>query len=77
MNMISRNIFLAEVDDVMEFVHQTEKCSYDIDISVGNSVINAKSIMGMLSKGFRRMMKMNIHTDQADELLEKIGRFCV
>jgi len=75
--MISRNIFLSEVDDVMEFVHQTEKCSYDIDISVGDSVINAKSILGMLSKGFNRIMQMNIHAERADELLEKIGRFCV
>lgn len=75
--MISRNIFLSDVDDVMEFVHQTEKCSYDIDISDGDSVINAKSILGMLSKGFRRMMQMNIHAERADELLEKIARFCV
>lgn len=75
--MISRNIFLSEVDDVMEFVHQTEQCSYDIDISVGDSVINAKSILGMLSKGVRRIMQMNIHAERADELLEKIGRFCV
>ncbi len=75
--MISRNIFLSDVDDVMEFVHQTEMCSYDIEIFVGDSVINAKSIMGLLSKGFSRMMQMNIHADKADELLEKIGRFCV
>ena len=63
----------------MEFVHQTEKCSYDVDISIGDSVINAKSIMGMLSKGFRRMMQMNIHAEKAtaDEYLERIGRFCV
>lgn len=77
--MISRNIFLSDVDDVMEFVHQTEKCSYDVDISVGDSVINAKSIMGMLSKGFRRMMQINIHAEEAkaDEFLERIGRFCI
>ena len=77
--MISKNIFLSDVDDVMEFVHQTEKCSYDVEISIGDSVINAKSIMGMLSKGFRRKMQMNIHVEQAkaDELLERIGRFCV
>lgn len=77
--MISRNIFLSDVDDVMEFVHQTEKCSYDVDISVGDSVINAKSIMGMLSKGFRRMMQMNIHAEEAkaDEFLARIGRFCI
>lgn len=77
--MISRNIFLSDVDDVMEFVHQTEKCSYDVDVSVGDSVINAKSIMGMLSKGFRRMMQMNIHAEEAkaDEFLARIGRFCI
>lgn len=77
--MISRNIFLADVEDVMEFVHQTEKCSYDVDISIGDSVINAKSIMGMLSKGFRRMTQMNIHAEEAkaDEFLERIARFCI
>lgn len=76
-SMISRNIFLTDIDEVMEFVNQVEQCSYDVDIAVDDSVINAKSVLGMLSKGFRRMMRMNIHADHADELLEKIGRFCV
>ena len=75
--MISKNIFLTDIDEVMEFVNHVEQCSYDVDIAVDDSVINAKSVLGMLSKGFRRMMQMNIHADKADELLEKIGRFCV
>ncbi len=61
----------------MEFVHQTEKCSYEIDVAVDDCTINAKSILGMLSKGFRRIMRLDIHTEKADELLEQIGRFCV
>ncbi|MDE6220298.1 MAG: HPr family phosphocarrier protein [Lachnospiraceae bacterium] len=77
--LVSRNIFLSDVDDVMEFVHQTEQCSYDIDIDVDGGVINAKSVLGMLSKGFRRMMQINIHAEgaKADELLARIARFCV
>lgn len=75
--MISKKIYLTDIEDVMEFVSQAEKYSYEIDISVGESVINAKSLLGMLSKGFRRMMRMDIHAERADELLEKIGRFCV
>lgn len=72
-----KKIYLTDIEDVMEFVSQAEKYSYEIDISVGESVINAKSLLGMLSKGFRRMMRMDIHAERADELLEKIGRFCV
>ncbi|MDE6985031.1 MAG: HPr family phosphocarrier protein [Lachnospiraceae bacterium] len=75
--MISRNVILTDVEDLMEFVHQAEKCSYNIDIAVDDSVINAKSLLGMLGKGFHRIMRMDIHADRADELLEKIGRFCV
>lgn len=75
--MISKKIYLTDIEDVMEFVSQAEKYSYEIDISVDESVINAKSLLGMLSKGFRRMMRMDIHAERADELLEKIGRFCV
>lgn len=75
--MISKTIFLTGVDDVMEFVNQTEKCSYKIDIEVDDCVINAKSILGMLSKGVHRVIQMDIHAEKADDLLEKIGRFCV
>lgn len=74
---ISKRIYLTDIEDVMEFISQAEKYSYEIDISVDESMINAKSLLGMLSKGFRRMMRMDIHAERADELLEKIGRFCV
>lgn len=49
--MISKNIYLTDIEDAMEFLSRTEKYSYEIDISVGESVINAKSLLGMLSKG--------------------------
>lgn len=75
--MISKKIYSTDIENVMEFVSQAEKYSYEIDISVDESMINAKSLLGMLSKGFRRMMRMDIHVERADELLEKIGRFCV
>lgn len=75
--MISKNIFLTGVEDVMEFVNQTERCSYEIDIEVDNCVINAKSILGMLCKGVHRVIQLDIHAEKADDLLDKIGRFCV
>lgn len=61
----------------MEFISRTEKYSYEIDISVGESVINAKSLLGMMSKGLQLLMRMDIHAERFDELLEEIGRFCV
>lgn len=75
--MISKNIYLTDIEDAMEFVSRTEKYSYEIDIYIGESVINAKSLLGMLGKGLQRMMRMDIHAERADELLEEIGRFCV
>ncbi len=72
--MISKNIFLTDIDEVMEFVNHVEQCAYDVDIAVDDSVINAKSVLGMLSKGFRRMMRMDIHADHADYVFKRQKR---
>ncbi len=38
--MISKNIFLTDIDEVMEFVNHVEQCSYDVDIAVDLSLIH-------------------------------------
>ena len=49
--MVERHIRLNETEDVKEFVNEAAKCDFDIDISYNRIIIDAKSILGILSMG--------------------------
>ena len=47
--MLERKIRLNAVADVKEFVRAAEKCEYDVDIFYNRVVVDAKSILGVMS----------------------------
>ncbi len=47
--MLEKKIRLNAVNDVTEFVRAAEQCQYDVDVSYNRVVIDAKSIMGVMS----------------------------
>lgn len=47
--MSERKIKLREMEDVRDFVRAAETCDYDVDISYNRVVIDAKSLLGVLS----------------------------
>lgn len=73
--MITRNVIMRNQKDVMEFVHIMEQYSYTVEVSLGGETMNAKSVLGMLALGFNKVMKMEIHAESADDLLDAAGRF--
>ncbi len=46
---MSQKIRLNETADVKEFVQAASKCDFDVDISYNRVIIDAKSILGILS----------------------------
>ena len=52
--MITRQIKLNATEDVQEFVNEAAKCSFDIDISYNRIIIDAKSLLGILSMDLTR-----------------------
>jgi phosphotransferase system HPr-like phosphotransfer protein len=44
-----KTIRLNELDEVKEFVKAAEDCDFDIDISYNRVIIDAKSLLGVLS----------------------------
>lgn len=47
--MTKKKIRLSAANEVKDFVRAAEKCDFDIDISYNRVLIDAKSIMGVLS----------------------------
>lgn len=54
--MLERKIKLSATEDVREFVIEASKCNFDIDIFYNRVIIDAKSILGVLSMDLTRVL---------------------
>lgn len=59
-------IKLNTLNDANSFVKAIDKYDYDIDAVCGRYVIDAKSIMGLLSLGIPKEVNVIIHTNNKD-----------
>jgi len=73
--MKTMNILLKSINDVKDFVNIVSKYSYDVDLTSGRYVVDAKSIMGIFSLDLSKPIKVDIHTDDCPEFLEALKPF--
>lgn len=50
-----------ETADVKEFVQAASKCDFDVDISYNRVIIDAKSILGILSMDLTKVLTVTCH----------------
>ena len=66
-------ISLNSIDKVKSFVNDITKFDHDFDLVSGRYVIDAKSIMGILSLDLSKPIDLNIHADEnIDEIMEML-----
>jgi len=70
--MKSLNVSLASINDVKNFVNIVAKYDFDIDLVSDRYVVDAKSIMGIFSLDLTKPIGVNLHTDDADEIIEEL-----
>jgi phosphotransferase system HPr-like phosphotransfer protein len=68
-------IMLGSITDVKDFVNAVNKYSFDIDLTSGRYVVDAKSIMGIFSLDLSKPIKVEIHSDDCDALLNELAPF--
>ncbi|MDR2938871.1 MAG: HPr family phosphocarrier protein [Clostridiales bacterium] len=72
--MKSLNITLKDIDSVKSFVNAVSMQAGDFDIVSDRYVVDAKSIMGILSLDISKTLRLNIHDnvdyDSAIEVLK-------
>lgn len=61
--MVAFNISLNSIDGVKKFVNQVCKYDFDIDLTSGRYVVDAKSIMGIFSLDLTKPILLEAHTD--------------
>ncbi|MDD7219253.1 MAG: HPr family phosphocarrier protein [Blautia sp.] len=64
--MISRKIKLNATEDVQEFVKAASKCDFDVDVYYNRILIDAKSILGVLSLDLNRVLTVDCHGENKE-----------
>ena len=75
--MTTFNIKLSTIEDIRKFVEIVTRLDYDVDLSSGRYVVDAKSIMGIFSLDLMNSIQLTAHTDNADSLKEALAAFIV
>ena len=68
------NIELNQINDVKNFVNIVNRYDYEMDLTSGRYVVDAKSIMGIFSLDLDKPVKMNAETDDA-KFIEAVKPF--
>lgn len=73
--MKQKRIMLQTVEQAKEFVKRTTKCDFDIDVFYNRVVIDAKSILGVLSLDLTRVLTVQYSGDsrELDEYLDTLA----
>lgn len=74
--MNTTKILLATIDNAKEFVMRANKCDFDIDVCYNRVVIDAKSILGVLSLDLRNpvTVQCNGYDEAFEEFLQELNQ---
>lgn len=71
-------IKLEQPDQAVEFVKTINRCACDADLKCGSRIVDAKSLLGVLSFAVSRTVELILHTEEDCQGLKKeLTRFCV
>jgi Phosphotransferase system, HPr-related proteins len=75
--MVSVNIMLNTINDVKNFVNTVSKYEFEVDLTSGRYVIDAKSIMGIFSLDLSKPIKLDANCSEDSKFLEEIKSFTI
>ena len=70
--MTTFNVLINSIDDVKNFVNIVNRYPFDIDLTSGRYIVDAKSIMGIFSLDLSKPIKVEIHSDDAGKIVEEL-----
>lgn len=73
------NMMLSSINDVKDFVNNVSRYDFDVDLTSGRYVVDAKSIMGIFSLDLSKPILVEVHSDSevADEFVDSLSRYIV
>ena len=73
--MKTMSIKLPLAENVKAFVNVVNHYPYDMDLRAGRYVVDAKSILGILSLDLAKPITLEVYADDCADLMEEIKPF--
>lgn len=71
------NIMLHSINDVKSFVNSVNKYDFDVDLTSGRYVVDAKSIMGIFSLDLSKPIKVEVYTEDPGAFMDEMKPFII
>lgn len=71
------NIMLHSINDVKTFVNSVNKYDFDVDLTSGRYVVDAKSIMGIFSLDLSKPIKVEVYSEDVGEFMNEMKPFII
>lgn len=65
-------LMLNSITDVKDFVNTVSKYDFDVDLTSGRYIVDAKSIMGIFSLNLSQPIRATAHSNNCDKFLDEI-----
>lgn len=65
-------ICFHQPEDITGFVNIMNQFEYDVDLKSGKNIIDAKSLLGVMTLSKADGIELVIHSDDCDEMLNRI-----
>lgn len=75
--MLEKKIQLKAFSEVKEFVKAAEKCEYDVDVFYNRVVVDAKSILGVMSMDLTRPLTVKYHVEDQGCFEQTLNKFAM
>ena len=70
------NLMLNSINDVKDFVNIVSRYDFDVDLTSGRYVVDAKSIMGIFALDLSKPLQLNIHSQyQGDAIAAALSDY--
>lgn len=66
---------LKDVEQVVDFVKMMSACPCEADVRYGSCVVDAKSLLGVLSLGVAKKVEVVLHSEEMGDMGEKLSAF--
>lgn len=70
-----KHIFVTfdQAEQIFDFVRIMSKCDFEADVKLGSRIVDAKSIVGVLSLAKSRRVEVILHTEECDHIIDQIA----
>ena len=62
-------------DEIVEFVKTVSRYDFDIDVSRGRVIVDAKSLLGIMHLGLNSVLEVKMHNGDCPELKEELLKY--